>query len=627
MGSREVIEQVAAANDIVDVIGEYFPLQRAGSKFKALSPFTNERTPSFYVDPAKQAYYCFSSQQGGDVFKFIQTYENVSFKEALRKLADRARIHINEEISAEEAAEQKLSRQMREVHRLVAEWYHNLLLKNQAAADAREYLKSRGIGIETAKEWKLGYAPNSSRDFQEWARSHNFSRFLLLKCGLLRESQDGRGDYAHFRHRLMFPIANDYGDTIAFSGRVLSPDQKGGKYVNSPESLIFQKSKTFFGLQKSKRSILQAQQAILCEGQLDVISVYENGVTNVVATLGTAFTEQHARLLRRHTEEVVICYDADRAGLKATNEAFNHLAHAGCIVRVARMPAGEDPDSLIRKNGAEAFRKVASEAEEYFDFQIRTGFDTDGDTVKDRAQLAHRLAEKVAMMQDSLKQELLIDKLAGRLGMSAGEIAKIVKEAKRGQSRERRRSRDDGPEIRSEPVMNLPRWNVMKNLCRLLLTSNEARAFLQKEGDQQILNFVAETELLGYLWEGQADADNPASVSAFLATLPPPVQSAASRLLVEEGEGNDGESAKDCYLAILRRSVENQLLQCKGRMEQVQEKSRRQGIDTAAKAAFVAELTDLLSEYNGLQTKLREMPPPRTKADDYSAPEVMAEAE
>lgn len=627
MVSREVIEQVAAANDIVDVIGEYFPLQRAGTKFKALSPFTNERTPSFYVDPAKQAYYCFSSQQGGDVFKFIQTYENVSFKEALQKLADRARIHINEEISAEEAAEQKLSRQMRDVHRLATEWYHNLLLKNQAAADAREYLKSRGIGIETAREWKLGYAPNSSRDFQEWARSHNFSRFLLLKCGLLRESQDGRGEYAHFRHRLMFPIANDYGDTIAFSGRVLSPEQKGGKYVNSPESLIFQKSKIFFGLQKSKRAILQEQQAILCEGQLDVISVYENGVTNVVATLGTAFTEQHARLLRRHTEEVVICYDADRAGLKATNEAFNHLAHAGCIVRVARMPAGEDPDSLIRKNGAEAFRKVAAEAEEYFDFQIRSGFDTDGDTVKDRAQLAHRLGEKVAMMQDSLKQELLIDKLAGRLGMSAGEIAKIVKEAKRDQSRERRRNRDDGPEMKSEPVMMLPKWNVMKNLCRLLLTSNEARTFLQKEGDRQILDFVAETELLGHLWEGQADADNPASVSAFLATLPPPVQSAASRLLVEEGEGNDGESARDCYRAILRRSVENQLHQCKGRMEQVQEKSRRQGIDPAAKAAFVTELTHLLSEYNGLQAKLREMPPPRTKTDDYGTPEVMAEDE
>jgi len=603
MASREVIEQVATANDIVEVIGEYFPLQRAGTNYKALSPFTNEKTASFYVNPSKQAFFCFSSQQGGDVFKFIQLYENVSFKDALKKLADRARIHLDEEISAEEKAEQRLIRQLREVHRLAAEWYHTLLLKNPAAADAREYLKNRGFGIETARNWQLGYAPQSSRAFEDWAKQHKLSNFLLLKAGLMRKSQDGRGSYAFFRHRLMFPICNDYGDTIAFSGRVLSPDQKGGKYVNSPESPLFQKSRNFFGLHKSKRAILQAGRAILCEGQIDMISAYEHGVENVVAPLGTAFTELQARLLRRHTEEVVICFDADRAGQKAANEAFSYLAQVGVVVRVAKMPQGDDPDSMIKRDGVDAYKKVIDEAEEYFDYQIRLGIAAEGDTIRDKAQLAHRLAEKIAFVEDSLKQNLLIDKLATRLGMPTSEIAKLVKDAQRNKNREKyRRSEKEEANKPATEVMPLPRWHVMQTLCRLLLTSNEARQFIQKEGDRSLLQHIPESELLSHLWEGELDTENPASLPTFLNSLPIAVQNAASRLLVEPGPTGDGQLAKDCYQAILRQSLENQRHECRGRMS-------TPGLNPE-------KLRGLLAEYKELEDRLKELPRPRTPLDE-----------
>lgn len=603
MASPEFIRQVAAANDIVDVIQGYFPLHRAGANFKALSPFSQEKTPSFYVSPAKQAFYCFSSQQGGDVFKFVQLYENISFPEVLRKLAERAGIPFEDQgYDPEAAAQQRQLARLRELHRQARDFFHQLLLKSQAAAVARDYLQSRGIGIEVARNWKLGYAPENSQEFLRWAREAGFREDSLLDGGLARRSERGSGIYAHFRHRLMFPVANDYGEVIAFSGRVLSTDQKGGKYVNSPETPIFHKSKQFFGFDKSKQPILKAGFAILCEGQLDLITAFEAGVQNIVAPLGTAFTDSHARLLRRHTEQVVLCFDADRAGFKAAEKAFAGLARAGVMVRVATLPEGEDPDSLIRKQGAGAFRAVIDQAPDYFDALIARRMPQPGAaSVNDRVQLAQFLAEQIALVDDRLKRGLLVEQISGRLGIPSSDLQKICQEALIRESRQNNQgaTRHGAPpaEPAAPPQADLyPKTHTMQVLCRILLSSNEARRWLQQHGDRSLLAAVPDSELLAILWQGEFDSENTASRSAYFLSLSEAAQNAASRLLMDDGPPASADAAQDCYLSLVRKSL-------RARYGEVQARLKRPDSEEA--------LIALQKEILEIAAKLRDLPPPR----------------
>jgi len=606
MASQEFIRQVAAANDIVEVIQSYFPLERAGSNFKALSPFTQEKTPSFYVSPGKQAFYCFSSQQGGDVFKFVQLYENISFPEALKKLAERAGLEEEGGLSPEMAATYRRRSQLRDLHRQAREYFHQLLTKSPAAAPARDYLQSRGIGIETARHWKLGYAPEQSREIFQWARQAGFRESQLLDGGLARRSDRTGGVYAHFRHRLLFPVANDYGETIAFSGRVLSPDQQGGKYINSPETEIFQKSRTFFGFDRSKQAILKRGFAILCEGQLDLITAFESGVENIVAPLGTAFTEGHARLLRRHTEEVVLCFDADRAGLKAAEKSFAELARAGVMVRVALLPAGEDPDSLIRSQGPEAFADIVDQAPDYFDAQISRRLSNPGQaTIKERIQLAESLAAQVALIEDPMKRGLVVEQVASRLGIPPEQLQRICEQTgRRNRSLHHRRTTDRTRETAATgPRLDLfPKTHVVQVLCRLLLTSREAREWLQEHGDRSLLRDMADTELLDHLWGGELDPEDPSSRPAFLGRLPEAAQNAAMRLLLESGPSPDLDLAKDCYLALVRRSLQNRCNERKARLR--------------SPPTSEAQLLDLLREIADLESQLRDLPPPRGRESD-----------
>src|SRR5215469_843073 len=271
--AQESVAQVAAATDIVEVIGSYFPLKRAGTEFRALCPFHQEKTPSFYVSPAKQSYYCHGCGAGGAVFQFLMQYENVDFPDAVRRLASRAGIPIVEnESTAEEEASQKLRKRLLRLHFESAAWFHQTLLRTRAASHAREYLQSRGINVEMAKRWQLGYAPKGWESLTKWAESAGFKRNELIESGLVKlKEQNNRNShiYDRFRDRLMFPIYNDLGEVIAFSGRMLDPADQGGKYVNSPETVLFTKGHVLYGLQQSKRFIANERTAIILEGQID----------------------------------------------------------------------------------------------------------------------------------------------------------------------------------------------------------------------------------------------------------------------------------------------------------------------------------------------------------------------
>jgi DNA primase len=598
MASKELIRKVAEANDIVSVIGSYVQLTRAGAEFRALSPFTTERTPSFYVMPSKQAFYCFSSQQGGDVFRFLQLYENLTFPEALKKLADRVGIRLDEEaITPEMAAKDRHRRRIRALQTAARDWFHLLLLRSQDAAPARDYLKGRGIDIEIAKRWKLGYAPANRRAFFQWARENKFGDQVLIDGGLAQPKKNGSGIYPHFQHRLMFPINNDYGETVAFSGRVLSPDQQGGKYVNSPETIIFEKSKMFFGLDRSKQPILKAGRAILCEGQLDLISAFEAGVTNMVAPLGTAFTDGQARLLARQTNEVLICFDADRAGQSATSKAFAKLAPAGISVRVVPMPTGEDPDSLIRKGGADAFRQVVDQAEDYFDFLIRIrGGASPSATIAQRVELASELARQAALVPDAILRGALLQNLSTRLGVPVDQLAAAVqKEVQVTRTRQAAKAQAKQP-------VETPGSHVMKTFCRLLLTSVSAREWVHKHAELATLNDIAEAGLARLLWTADIDPSTASSVSAFLAELSDEQQNAIGRLLVEPGPASEenlgpereAQLAMACWIALRRKSLENRIAECQGRLARLSPDS--------------PEIFDLLTLSLTLETQLRDLP-------------------
>ena len=428
----ETIEQVAAANDIVEVIGTYFPLKRAGASFKALCPFHQEKTPSFTVSPQRQTFHCFGCGAGGSVFRFVMDYEHVDFPVAVHKLAARVGIAIVEERRSEDEAQQHEARRLLlRLHSEAAEWFHENLLKRDLGAPARDYLKTRGISREVAKSWKLGYAPESWDAFCQWASKEGYRRRELLSSGLVKLRDEERGDgesYDRFRGRLMFPICNDVGEVIAFSGRVLATEATAAKYINSPETPLFRKGRVLFGLHKTKRALIEADCAIVCEGQLDSITLFEAGIQNVVAPQGTAFTENQAHVLKRFVREVVLCFDSDTAGQNAAERSLEALLQNDLVVRVAEMPAHEDPDSLVRKSGRQRFDQLVTSAPDFFDYWIeRKAATTDLNSLGAKMQVARELAASVAFVRDPVMRGEVMNKISARLAIRVADFETLVR--------------------------------------------------------------------------------------------------------------------------------------------------------------------------------------------------------
>lgn len=369
--SPQTLEQIRAASDIVEIIGAYVPLKRAGANFVARCPFHQEKTPSFNVNPHRQIFHCFGCHKGGDVFAFLREYENITFPEAVRRLAERAKIPLAYDTHPDQAESRQIKERLRQLHEQITQRWQNVLAREAAGQPARDYLAQRGVPEEAIQQFRLGAAPAAWDDTVNWARGKGFEPALVEQAGLIVRREGTDHYYDRFRDRLIFPICDETGRVIAFSGRILSPDAKAAKYVNSPETPIFTKSKVFYGLDKSKRAILDAGFAVVCEGQLDLIACYLAGVRNVVAPQGTAFTAEHARILHRYVDEVVLCFDADDAGQDAAVRSLQPLLASGLAMRVAVMPAPHDPDSYIRAHGGAAFARLIQEAADFFDYYLQ----------------------------------------------------------------------------------------------------------------------------------------------------------------------------------------------------------------------------------------------------------------
>ncbi|HEV2434747.1 MAG TPA: DNA primase [Verrucomicrobiae bacterium] len=475
--SPAILERIRAASDIVDVIGSYLPLKKAGANFVALCPFHKEKTPSFNVNPHRQIFHCFGCHKGGDVFTFVKEHENIGFVDAVRRLADRAKIPLEFDQSPGEQQSRHLKDQLLQIHEQIAQRWQNCLLNEAAGQVACDYLAKRGVPPEAVKLFRLGAAPDLWDDTVNWAKSKDYELSLVEKAGLILRKENTEHFYDRFRGRLIFPICDEQGRVIGFSGRVLSGDEKAAKYVNSPETPIFTKSRVFFGLDKSKRAILDAGFAIICEGQLDLIACFTAGVQNIVAPQGTAFTDQHARMLKRYVDEVVLCFDSDEAGQNAAVRSLDHLLASGLAVRVAVVPAPHDPDSFIKANGGEAFRKLVENAEGFFDYLLnRLCAQNDVSSDKGRNIVLRDMAAAVHKTGNTVLIDTYAQKTALRLGVSPESVRAEFAKARRSEVGGQRSENEDSVTSEPEPEVSRPS-NHEFHLLKLLLIHDELVAW------------------------------------------------------------------------------------------------------------------------------------------------------
>jgi DNA primase len=421
--SKSVLETIRFRNDIADVIGSYFNLQKAGANFKALCPFHKEKTPSFHVNTQRQIYHCFGCEAGGDVFKFVMQYEGVDFMTAVRLLAERAGVRLEFDAGDRSAAEKDA---LYALHEEVASLYHEVLLRSPEAGVARAYLAKRRLPPPIIEAFTLGYAPNQWEFLVGWAQRKGYAPALMETAGfvLRRErGETGRTHYDRFRHRIMFPIRNEQGRVIAFSGRALETDERTAKYVNSPETPLFRKSRTLYALDKARHAIVERREALVCEGQIDVIRCHEAGFTAAVAAQGTAFTEDHARTLKRYADSVVVIFDPDEAGQRAAIRAAGVFLRSGLAVRVASLPPGRDPDAFILAQGADAFRAILDSAEPEVDFQIRVLSRSEAvDTEAGRLRVARAVLATIAESPSPVQRSLLLQRAAQRLNLAPAAL-------------------------------------------------------------------------------------------------------------------------------------------------------------------------------------------------------------
>jgi DNA primase len=461
---RETIDEIRARNDIADVIGSYLSLKTAGTRFKALCPFHKEKTPSFTISPDRQIYHCFGCGAGGDVIRFIQEYEKVDFPMALQMLADRAGMELEFEESTGGGPDR---RQLFKIHERAAQLYRRILNDEAEGEAGRAYLATRSLTPEIAETFQIGFAPDRFDALEQWARQQKIPFELMEQAGLMLKSARSSGYYDRFRNRLMFPIRDEAGRVIGFSGRAVNPDEKGGKYVNSPETPLFHKSRVLFAVDQARRAMAGKRTAIVCEGQLDAIRCHEAGITNVVASQGTALTADHARIIRRYADEVILVLDADAAGQKAALKSSEAFIAEELSVRVASLPEGEDPDSLIRDAGAPVFLERVNRAVPALDFLIDVlAAQEDLKTEAGLLRAARAVEGLIAQAPGAVQRDRLVQQAAERLGLSPAALRRDL-----ARTRQTRRPaqpvQPDQPDKPAEPPVAHPSGEVQ--LIQILL--------------------------------------------------------------------------------------------------------------------------------------------------------------
>ncbi|MCF6266614.1 MAG: DNA primase [Desulfuromusa sp.] len=430
------INEVREQTDIVELISQYVSLKRSGVNHMGLCPFHSEKSPSFSVNAARQFFHCFGCGVGGDVFSFLMKTEGLTFPDAVRRLAERIGIDLEERtLTPEEELRQQQQERFYRVNEVAASYFHQLLMEHPAGDPARKYMKSRGYGRTAAGEYQIGFSLNSWEGLKKHLEEQGFAANDARTLGLIRPRKQNDGDYDLFRGRLIFPIYDLSGQIVAFAGRVL--DDSKPKYINSPESPIYSKGRVLFGLYQARQAMRKSGEVLLVEGYFDQLALYRAGFPQVVATCGTALTVDHARILKRYVQRVVLLFDQDAAGKQATFKAMTVLQEEGIPAVVIELPSGDDPDSFIQSQGAEAFRIRLEKARSVMDLFIDDVLSEAGSGIEQKVQGVERIVGQIARLSSELEQDLYLKELARRSGIDLEQLRQLKKRINCGQQKKK----------------------------------------------------------------------------------------------------------------------------------------------------------------------------------------------
>lgn len=543
------VDEVRAAADIVKIAGDYVKLRKAGANFMGLCPFHQEKTPSFAVHPTKQIFHCFGCGVGGDVFKFVMMIENLSFPEALRRVAEKVGITLREKFHDETFDANARERSaLYKVHEVAAKFFAAQMGATAEGRAARAYLADRGLSDETAGRFRLGYAPSEGQALTRHLFDAGFGAEALEKSGLLLHDAERKRHFDRFRGRVIFPIANETGKVVAFGGRTLGEDQP--KYINSPETPIYTKGRVLYQLDRAGSAIRKLDYALLVEGYMDCIAVASSGIENVVASCGTSLTETQIRLLARYSRRVVVNYDPDSAGVAATERSLTLLLEAGFEAEVLALAGGLDPDSFIRQQGAQAYRERLSAPPTYLDYLTeRAAARHDLSRPEGKVKAANAVMPYLARVPNSMLRAELANRLAERLGLNERLLREELTRAAGGGRREFL-VREEVAAVKASPAE--------KELLRALVENPElADEFLPSLVDGGTCEGLMTEGIFRRLLDARRRGE-----SIELARLEDSLSAEERRLLYESlfwsGGPLDHERALACCLALRRKKAERE---------------------------------------------------------------------
>jgi DNA primase len=534
MGYRipeETIEAIRRSIDIVDVISDYVQLKKQGRNYFGLCPFHGEKTPSFSVSPEKQIFHCFGCGAGGNVFSFLMDIEGLTFIEAVKRLAAKANVDLSafklDDVDKHHRNDAGETKMMIEAHALLKKFYHHLLVNTKEGQEAFDYLQTRGWTREMIDQFEIGYAPDS-RDFAvKLLLGRGFSPSLMEKAGLIIRKENG--DYVdRFRRRIMFPIHNHHGDAVGFSGRLLGEGQP--KYLNSPETPIFHKGSILYNFHQARLHIRKHQEAVLLEGFADVISAVQAGVAHSVATMGTALTEEHARILRRNVDTVIICYDGDASGIEATFRAAKLLADAGCHVKVATIPDGLDPDEYIKKYGAARFqRDIIDASSSLMTFKMmyfRKGKNLQNEN--DKIRYIEEVLREISKLPNPIEWDYYLRQLADEFSLSLSALQEQLNRYKDAVKHSDYIDREAAP----KPLLQKKLLPAFQNAERMLLAhmlQNRDVAMVVQEKIAGRFNLEEHRAIAAYIYAFYEEENDP-NVSLLISRLPDDLKPLATEL-------------------------------------------------------------------------------------------------
>ncbi len=582
--SDEILNEIRQSNDIVDVISQYVHLKRSGRNYFGLCPFHSEKSPSFSVSPDKQIFHCFGCGVGGNVITFISKIEGLGFVESVQSLAERANIQLPTLENTVDSAKEELKAKVYKINEFTAQYYHDNLYKPQAKI-AQEYVKKRQLNNETLKSFMIGFSGKFNELYLE-LKKQGFGEKEILESGLVNKSENGQY-IDRYRNRLMFPICDVRGRVIAFGGRVL--DDSKPKYINSPENVVYSKGRHLFGLNVAKKG--DTKKLLIVEGYMDVISLHQRGITNVVAPLGTALTEQQGWLLRRSAEQIILSFDSDAAGLQAKLRALDILQNMGCDLRILQVEGAKDPDEYIVKYGNARFQNLIEKAASIVEFKVKVlKKDLDLDNVNDKIKFLNEIAKLIAKVDNNIEREVYIEKIAKEYEISKEAIYAEVNKLTYKKVQNEKVLEKSKPTIihKKREVKEVPE-SVKKreNTVISILLSGDLNIFqiirenIKPEDFQYELNNKIATKLYEEFEKGNSN------INGIIDELDEEEQNQITMIMAEDYEINDMEKAID---DIMQSYEKEKLNNKKFKILELLEQSS----DIEEKKKLEKELTDII---------------------------------